>query len=249
MPRSGPSQGIPLTTDPKNLLILTVKMKVCLKASRFTDAVFIGRKLMKKDPDSTTVAIYARANMGLQDTVTAKKVLDKAMAADPESLELLTAYRDLCVMTADNESIIQTCNDILKIDPLDKATKRALADALIREGRSDEANFLYSSIKNETEAGTETKQEPEDPVALFNIAKSMFAAGDLASAARLTDRVMAADPDNIDYALFRAVIYRKSGDKRVADMFLSQYLERNPTNGSVNEAIGDMRFEDGDLKG
>ena len=236
-------------TDPKNLLILTVKMKVCLKASRFTDAVFIGRKLMKKDPDSTTVAIYARANMGLQDTVTAKKVLDKAMAADPESLELLTAYRDLCVMTADNESIIQTCNDILKIDPLDKATKRALADALIREGRSDEANFLYSSIKNETEASNETKQEPEDPVALFNIAKSMFAAGDLASAARLTDRVMAADPDNIDYALFRAIIYRKSGDKRVADMFLSQYLERNPTNGSVNEAIGDMRFEDGDLKG
>ena len=236
-------------TDPKNMLILTVKMKVCLKASRFTDAVFIGRKLMKKDPDSTTVAIYARANMGLQDTVTAKKVLDKALESDPESLELLTAYRDLCVMTADNASIIETCNDILKIDPIDKATKKALADALIREGRSDEANLLYSSIKNETVTEGETKQEPEDPVELFNIAKSMFAAGDLASAARLTDRVMAADPDNIDYALFRAIIYRKSGDKRVADMFLSQYLERNPTNGSVNEAIGDMRYEDGDLKG
>ena len=236
-------------TDPKNVLILTVKMKVCLKASRFTDAVFIGRKLMKKDPDSTTVAIYARANMGLQDTVTAKKVLDKALVSDPESLELLTAYRDLCVMTADNASIIETCNDILKIDPIDKATKKALADALIREGRSDEANLLYSSIKNDSEAGAEAKQDTEDPVAMFNIAKSMFAAGDLASAARLTDRAMASDPDNIDYALFRAVIYRKSGDKRVADMFLSQYLERNPTNGSVNEAIGDMRYEDGDLKG
>ena len=236
-------------TDSKNPLILTVKMKVCLKASRFTDAVFIGRKLMKKDPDSSTVAIYARANMGLQDTVTAKKVLDKALVSDPESLDLLTAYRDLCVMTADNASIIDTCNQILKIDPIDRATKKALADALIREGRSDEANLLYSSIKNEPAQGEEVKQETEDPVAMFNIAKSMFAAGDLASAARLTDRAMASDPDNIDYALFRAVIYRKSGDKRVADMFLSQYLERNPTNGSVNEAIGDMRYEDGDLKG
>ncbi len=84
---------------------------------------------------------------------------------------------------------------------------------------------------------------------MFNIAKSMMEAGDLVSAARLTDRAMKSDPDNIDYALLKATIYRKSGDKRVADMFLSQYLERNPTNGSVHEAIGDIRVADGDLKG
>ena len=235
-------------TDPKNPLILTVQMKVYVKAARYTDAVLIGRSLMKKDPDAATVATYARACMGTGDTLTAKRVLQKALGSDPDSLELLTSYRDLCVSTSDNQAIIDTCETILKIDSIDKTTKKILADALMREGRSDEANLLYTSAKNDTDEVKEDKGT-EDPVAMFNIAKSMFAAGDLASAARLTDKAMSADPDNIDYALFRATIYRKTGDKRVADMFLSQYLERNPSNGSVNEAIGDMRFEDGDYKG
>ncbi|MCQ2085694.1 MAG: tetratricopeptide repeat protein, partial [archaeon] len=237
-------------SDPRNVLIQSVKMKVCLKASRFTEAVFIGRKLVKKDPDSSTVAVYARANMGIQDYSTAKKVLDKALDSEPNNLELLTAYRDLCVLQADNDNIIDTCNFILKLDPNDKATKRALADALIKEGRSDEANLLYASLKTENESGAaKDEQEIEDPQAMFNIAKSMFAAGDLISAARLTDRAMSVDPDNLDYVLFRTQIYRKSGDKRVADMFLSEYLERNPNNGAVHEAIGDMRVEDGDYRG
>ncbi len=235
-------------TDPKNPLILTVQMKVYVKAARYTDAVMIGRSLMKKDPDAATVATYARACMGTGDTLTAKKALDKALASEPDSLELLTAYRDLCVTNSDNQAIISTCESILRIDSIDKNTKKILADALMKEGRSDEANFLYSAVKNESDEVQESKGT-EDPVAMFNIAKSMFAAGDLASAARLTDKAMSADPDNIDYALFRATIYRKTGDKRVADMFLSQYLERNPSNGSVNEAIGDMRYEDGDYKG
>ncbi len=235
-------------TDPNNPLILTVQMKVYLKAARYTDAVMIGKSLMKKNPDSATAATYARACMGTSDLATAKKVLDKALSSDPGSLELLTAYRDLCISTSENKEVIETCEAILRIDPLDKNTKKDLADALMKEGRSDEANFLYSAVKNDAEEVRETKEE-EDPVAMFNIAKSMFAAGDLASAARLTDRAMSADPDNIDYALFRATIYRKTGDKRVADMFLTQYLERNPTNGSVNEAMGDMRSEDGDYKG
>ena len=235
-------------TDSKNTNIQIVKMKICLKAARYTDAVYIGKKLMKKDPDASTVATYARANLGLKDYGLAKKVLEKALANDPDSYELLTAYKDLAIQTADTETTVKVCNQILKIEPLDRAAKKALADALMRLGRSDEANLIYASIKTDAEAGTENKEE-DDPAAMFNIAKSMMEAGDLVSAARLTDRAMKSDPDNIDYALLRATIYRKAGDKRVADMFLSQYLERNPTNGSVHEAIGDIRVADGDLKG
>lgn len=236
-------------TDPKNTNIQTVKMKVCVKATKYIDAVNIGKKLMKKDPDASTVATYARANIALNDLGLAKKVLDKALASEPDSYDLLTAYRDLCVKTADTDETIKVCNEILKLDPYDKTTKKPLADALMRSGRSDEANLIYGSIRNEDDTSKEIPASEEDPAARFAVAKSMFEAGDLTSAARLTDIALKADPDNIDYALFRAAIYRKSGDKRVADMFLTQYLERNPTNGFLHEAVGDMRSEDGDFKG
>ncbi|MCQ2078481.1 MAG: tetratricopeptide repeat protein [archaeon] len=235
-------------TDSKNTDILAVKMKVCIKAARYTDAAFIGKKLMKKNPDASIVAAYARANMGLMDTASAKKVLDKALASDPDSLELLFAYRDLTIQMGDTEETIDVCHEILRLEPMDRSTKRALADALMKVGKSDEANLIFNSIGNES-GEEKPSEETQDPVALFNIAKSMLEAGDLVSAARLTDRALETDPDNLDYSLFRAVIYRKSGDKRVADMFLSQYLDRNPTNGSVHEAIGDMRTEDGDIDG
>ena len=238
-------------TDPKNTNIQTVKMKVCVKATKYADAVNIGKRLMKKDPDASTVATYARANIELNDLGLARKVLEKALALEPDSYELLTAYRDMVVKTANTDEIIKVCTEILKINQYDKVTKKNLADALMMAGRSDEANMYYASIRNES-ATTEETDDSEieaDPAARFAIAKSLYEADNLVSAARLTDKILTVDPDNVDYVLLRAQIYRKSGDKRVADMFLSQYLERNPTNGFLHEAIGDMRVEDGDYKG
>ncbi len=238
-------------TDPKNMNIQTVKMKVCVRATKYVDAVNIGKKLMKKDPDASTVATYARANIELNDLGLAKKVLDKALALNPDSYDLLTAYRDMVVKTANTDEIIKVCTKILKINQYDRTTKKNLADALVMAGRCDEANIYYASIRNEVN-GTDSAEDIEvesDPEAKFAIAKSLYEADNLVSAARLTDKILSVDPDNVDYVLLRAQIYRKSGDKRVADLFLSQYLERNPSNGYLYESIGDMRAEDGDYKG
>lgn len=238
-------------TDPKNTNIQAVKMKVCVKATKYIDAVNIGKKLMKKDTSASTVATYARANIALNDLGLARKVLDKALSLEPDSYELLTAYRDMVVKTANTDEIIKVCTEILRIDPYDKVTKKHLADALMMAGRSDEANLYYASIRNEAvgEEDREDQKEDTDPAAQFAIAKSLYEADNLVSAARLTDKILSVDPDNVDYVLLRAQIYRKSGDKRVADMFLTQYLDRNPTNGFLHEAIGDMRVEDNDYKG
>lgn len=238
-------------TDPKNTNIQAVKMKVCVKATKYIDAVNIGKKLMKKDPDASTVATYARANIALNDLGLARKVLERSLALEPDSYDLLTAYRDMVVKTANTEDIIKVCTEILKINQYDKVTKKNLADALMMAGRSDEANLYYASIRNEATDNNDSDdaKEEADPAARFAIAKSLYEADNLVSAARLTDKILTADPDNVDYVLLRAQIYRKSGDKRVADMFLTQYLERNPTNGFLHEAIGDMRVEDGDYKG
>ena len=238
-------------TDPKNIGIQKMKMKIYLAAARYSDVTFIGKKLMKKNPDPSTIACFARAEIGLGDTSSAKKVLGDAMAANPDNLELLTVNRELCQKLGDNESVIGICRDILKVDPYNRDSKRILADALYKVGRGDEASMLYSTMesKDKVEVAPTDDKVPKDPVSMFKIAKSLLEVGDVVGAGRMADKTMALDPDNVDYILFRASVYRKTGDSRVAEAFLMQYLEKNPTSGPVYEAVGDLRADIGDLKG
>ncbi|WP_400236293.1 tetratricopeptide repeat protein [Methanomethylophilus alvi] len=243
-------------TDPDNEGIMKIRMKICLAAGKYTDAVYIGKKLMKKGtPDDVVVCCVVQADIGIGDSASAKKLVEKSLANNPDSERLMAAARDLYVYMGDNDSVIGVCRKLLKTSPYDRKTKRALADALYKTGKGEEATTIYSSLENEDVRGKESERKPaeagsmQDPESIIGIARSLLSAGDIVGAGRMADRAMAADPDNTDYILFRAAVYRKTGDVRITEAFLSQCILRNPSNGELYESAGDLRAEQGDFEG
>lgn len=244
-------------TDPGNEGIMKIRMKICLAAGKYTDAVYLGKKLLKsnkKEPDDTVVCCVVQADIGISDTASAKKLVERAMADNPDSVRLMEAARDLYVTMGDNELTISICRKLLKVSPYDRKTRKALADALSKSGKGEEAASIYDSLENEKEEkpaedGDKDAGSMQDPDAIIAVARSLLEADDTVGAGRMADRALAADPNNTDYILFRASVYRRTGDLRIAEAFLSQSIMRNPSSAALYEAAADLRSEQGDYKG
>ncbi len=244
-------------TDSDNEGLMKLRLKICLAASRYQDVIYIGKKIMKKgEPDDTVISCIVQADMRIEDYASAKKLAEKSLADNPDSERLMAAARDLYVRMGDSEAVISVCRRLLKTSPYDRKTRRALADALYKTGRGEEAATIYSALDEEDseegKGGDRRQAEAgsmQDPDSIISVARSLLAAGDTVGAGRMADRAMAADPDNTDYILFRASVYRRTGDVRIAEAFLSQCLMRNPTNGTIYAAAGDLRTEQSDFAG
>ena len=102
---------------------MKIRMKICLAAGKYTDAVYIGKKLMKKGtPDDVVVCCVVQADIGIGDSASAKKLVEKSLANNPDSERLMAAARDLYVYMGDNDSVIGVCRKLLKTSPYDRKT-------------------------------------------------------------------------------------------------------------------------------
>ncbi len=240
-------------TEPGSDGIRRVRMDICLAAGRYNEAVALGQELLKRCPnDPPLVTRTARAGMRLGSVQESRDLIENALIAHPADPDLLTAARDLYTACGDSNSAVPVCRKILETAPDDIDTKKALAAALEATGAAAEAQELYRSLGTEpapAPAASAANVSLQDPAALFGIAQSLMSTGDLTGAGRMADRAMAADPGNVEFMLFRARLYRQTGDLRIAEAFLSQCLLRVTDSAALYEADGDLLAAAGDLKG
>lgn len=238
--------------EPNNDAIYALRMKICLKASRYREVIDIGTKLLrsKSEPDDTIVYCIVQAYIGSGDTSGAEKVLEKPLRNNPESEILMRASRDLYVAMSRNDEIIQVCRALLRVAPHDRVTKKDLADALFRTGKGEEAASIYASL---SESASSEKIDDagsmKDPEANMAVARSLMEARDYVGAGKMADRALNADPNNTDYILFRASLYRVSDSARIAEAYLSQNIQRNPAAAPLYVYAGDLRVEEEDYEG
>ena len=229
---------------PDNRSIQVLKMKMCLMSGRYNDACSIGLNLIAKEDDTSVVADLARAEMELGNTNGARDRLEKELAEYPDDLHLLTAARDVYLRLEDKESLVDVCHRIGERNPYDRETMTIMANALMKDGRGDEASVILENI-NRSAAGApsgaeEEKPEVTDSESLFNIAQSMLQVGDVSGSERNADKLLQLDPDNEDYVLFRSRIFERAGDVQAAESFLKDYLRHSPDSIRIIEALGDL---------
>ncbi|MFA7062893.1 MAG: tetratricopeptide repeat protein [Methanomethylophilus sp.] len=240
-------------TEPGTDGIRQVRMDVCLAVGRYNESVALGRELLRRRPDNPPlVTRTARACLRLGSLQEARSLIEHALSVHQDDADLLAAARDLYTATGDSAAALPVCRKILTTAPDDLTTKKALAAALETTGHNAEAQEIYRSLGAEPEpapSAATANASLQDPAALFGIAQSLMSAGDLTGAGRMADRAMAADPGNVEFMLFRARLYRETGDLRIAEAFLSQCLMRSSEEPALYEADGDLRLAANDLKG
>lgn len=238
--------------EPDNESIYALRMKICLKASRYREVIDIGNKILrsKNDPDDTVVYCIVQAYIGSGDTSGAEKVLEKPLRNNPDSEILMRAERDLYVAMSRNDEIIEVCRALLRVAPHDRTTKKDLADALFRTGKGEEAASIYASLsESEDKEKSDDAGSLKDPEANMAVARSLMEARDFVGAGKMADRALNADPNNTDYILFRASLYRASDSARIAEAYLSQNIQRNPAAAPLYVYAGDLRVEEKDYEG
>lgn len=228
-------------TEPDSPTVAKARMRICLAAGRYNDVLMVGRSLKKRDRgDPETVSLMVRADIGIGDDASAKKLVEDSLSKDRGNVELLMVARDLAEHIGDSEGAIAICRAILKERPDDRRSKRMLADSLYASGRAEEAAMLYKDIDSGTGEGKDAPEgKAADSVASMGVARSLLEAGDLEGAAKMADRALAVDPDDPDYVLFRADVYRRREGAAMASAFLSKAIERIPSDPRLREAAGD----------
>lgn len=231
--------------EPDSVPVMKARMRICLAAGRYNDVGIVGRVLRKKgEEDPETVALTVRADMRLGDTASAMKTMENALAKDGESPELLLVSRDLASEMGDSEGVVTACRAILKQHPDDRRTRRMLGDALRDCGRGEEADEVHKELENSSDADTGSVVRQDAGVSM-EIARSLLDAGDLSGAARMADRVLAVDPDDPGFVLFRTEVYRRREGAVMASAFISDAIGRNPTEACLHEVAGDLASEIG----
>lgn len=224
--------------DSDDRTVEKLRMRICLAAKRYEDVLSTAESMKGTEPDSETVPFAVRAHMGLGEIQEAKSMLDSALAEFPESRELLLAARDLYSKINDVPSLMDTCHKLISLRQDDRESMRLLADSLQRTHRADEARQIYDEIEKLDRTKPRSRT---DPASAYSVAQSLLQLGDIAGASRKIDEILASEPDNEDYILFRSKVFLQAGDSDSAENVLAGFINRNPDSVPVLEAYGDLK--------
>lgn len=149
-----------------------------------------------------------------------------------------------------------------KLDPQPESTA-ALATALVRTGRVDDAVNAFTEFVEKAPAGSDepfesvaamlsrpefgefalpvmegmVKRYPADPVAALNLARLAYRAEDMGKAYLASSRALELDPSLLDARLVRAQVLLNRGDAEAALKDLHGVLEKQPYNVRILNSL------------
>jgi len=188
-----------------------------------------GGKTVSTAGDADSLAAAAAAASALGDYAGAKSLYDTALAIDSANVPALRGLASLYDATNDPASSLHYLERLNEL-PSSNATDRvALADALLRSGRGDEAvTLLESSLRA---AG------PDDEILLRNLGLMLLARGRNEEAITHLERAAAISPRSDTRRALADALFEAERYDEAATVF-SAYLEQEPGDFDSNMQLG-----------
>jgi tetratricopeptide (TPR) repeat protein len=194
-------------------------------AGRFDDAARVAEWLIEHEPD-TLRGYFALADAIEKqgDAEAAEAVLRKGLEANPDELALFGALARSRRDRGDREGEIAVYREILVIEPQHHVTLLALAEALLREGRLDEAVEVLEDLEREY---------PNDMRSVLRLGFVHFERRDWPQARERFERALEVNPEQHEVRYFLGVVERRMADD---DAAIQTFLEIPPGHERFPEA-------------
>ncbi len=129
-------------------------------------------------------------------------------------------------------AIIKALQKALEVDPANWETRQALMEALLAEGRTEEAHGLLDDID----------ALPDDVPSLIAAAKAYTLAGSTEDGRRIVQHVLEHHPASAEAHLALATIAHREGDRKTAlrHYMTATGIDPNLSSEELDEAFGDM---------
>ncbi len=166
---------------------------------------------------------YERSN----DTGLAIKCLNDILQESPNNVVVLLSRAGLEGRLSQFDQMLDTANQILRIDPKNESALRLKANALARLGKVQESQKILTAI-----GGTDSS---------VNIAEIQLSAGETRQAAELLEQILSQQPDNQRALMLmintQMALRAETQDKNVAEehrklamTYLDRAIEKNSSN-------------------
>ncbi len=100
----------------------------------------IAEELAKSSvPERRRALLSVRAYLQLREFETAKTLLDKALAESPRDIEVKIALVEYYRLTGDQKALVDTLEELVRLDPKREDTRKALAVALVTNSQASGA--------------------------------------------------------------------------------------------------------------
>ena len=171
------------------------------------------------DAQAAALGLRARAYLSLDDLEGARRAYQAILELDPDSVDARIGLVRVAMRTGDPEASEPLLADALRVAPNHAALLGLRGDLAFRLARYPDAVDLY---RKRLEAA------PHDAARLA-LAEALIAAGELAEAAALLDRLLAERPGNGLASYLRAAAAFQAGEAEVARMHSERAAAAIPT--------------------
>lgn len=193
------------------------------------------------------VGLGSRSIIRSSDWVKAQTFYERTMAAGGSSLRVATNLGVIYSVQGEYAKAEQVFRVVLKMMPDYLLAKNNLADALLRQGRKEEAAAIYAAS---SEAAAESRQEePRTWIAALNLARFRQNGGDDAAALAILEKARADYPGIWEIISLQAELVRRTSGPEAALRVVGNFARDNWWHYGASIAVGRLLAEKGDVEG
>lgn len=195
---------------------------------------------LKLAPDAPLALVgLAKIAYGAKDIDGAAKLVDQAVAKNPNSVEALHAKADLLRAQGKNEEALAAYDAAIKVKPdnIQSLTNKANLDIAMH--RYDDARVQVDAAK---------KVAPSAPLVNYTEALLDFSQGKFPQALDAIQQVTKVAPDHMPSVLLTGAIQYGLGNNEQAEQLVKRYLEANPGNDYATKLLAAVMLKNGEPK-
>lgn len=227
-----------LRIDNNSLEIMRVKRDICIHNKDFEASVKVCKHILAKDKgDTDTMVKLAKVYMGQKMYREAASTLIDAEETRRNDLEILGLMRLTYHAIEDYKKESAVCKQILDIDPEDKDTMLALADAYVQMNMNTEASVIYDRLR--------TLMPQDSELAL----KKAKASEDAGTAMAILKESLENDPDNDSILMEISRIADQQGCYDEASEYAQRAVDANPKSSETHLLKARLLLGAGDPNG
>ncbi|MCL2712180.1 MAG: tetratricopeptide repeat protein [Methanomassiliicoccaceae archaeon] len=262
-----------LKVDGRNIKILDIKKDICKRNELYDGVISVCKVILNIDrKNAGAIVDMAEAYQKKGEHEESLKVLSE-MSSDLGEIGVLRMKKNSAKLSGNIEVEIEACRSILVLEPSSRSAKLELADALVRNGRNEDAMEIYDSIQSNDPKDAEVivlrgklrsamgdgqsavalyheavLKDPENSGTLNELANALCDSGEYDEALNMIARAIEISPDLVSAYLTKSKILVSMNDTQNALTSLNDSLDVVLERGTVHMRIGEIHELRGELE-